>query len=296
MNRAAHFWAWTLLFICFVWGVGFALVHDVLKSVEAISFNAVRFFVAVLTLGLYLQLTRARWWRRINRATLHHGVILGAFLFVAFTAQNIGLTLTTASNAGFITGLSVLFVPLLSLLWLKQRQSPVVWVGVALATAGTFLLTGGIHGFGKGELWVLLCALGFALHIVYTGVYVRDVDALSLSLVQLVAMCLFSFAGAWWFEPGGLTQAYELLLVDVQWSVWLVTLIEGVLGGALAYVAQTVGQQYLESWRVALIYATEPLFAAMGAYLLLGEVLAPVAWMGALLILAGMLIAELVDN
>ena len=184
--------------------------------------------------------------------------------------------------------------------WLRERLHWYVWSGVALATVGTFLLTGGTHGLGVGERWVLACAFAFAMHIVYTGVYVRQVEPLALTFVQLITVTVLSILTSLLYELASLQAIPGLLFTysdDTNaFTVWLAILIGGTLGTGLAYVAQTVGQQSLASWRVALIFATEPLFAALGGYCLLDETLTIYAWLGAACIITGMLVAELVGD
>jgi drug/metabolite transporter (DMT)-like permease len=300
MQSRAHFWGWVLLFVSLVWGIEFALVHEALDSIGPNSFNSLRFIVAALTLWVYFSSAGIAVSRTMNRACLHHGIVLGFLLFAGFSTQSVGLQYTSASNAGFITGLNVVLVPLIAWIWLKEHLRWYVWTGVALATVGTLLLTGGPQGFGEGERWVLACAFAFAMHIVYTGVYVRQVEPLALTFVQLVVVAILSVLTSLLYEFDSL-QAIPGLLFSYNhdaatFTVWLAILVGGVLGTGLAYVAQTVGQQSLASWRVALIFATEPLFAALGGFYLLDETLTLYAWLGAVCIIAGMLVAELVGE
>lgn len=297
MQSRAHFWGWVLLFVSFVWGIEFALIHEALDSIGPNTFNALRFIIALLTLWLYFLLAGIKISTLIDRPCLHHGLVLGVLLFVGFATQSIGLQYTTASNGGFITGLNVVLVPIIAWLWLKQHMHWYVWLGVGLATVGTLLLTGGVDGFGSGERWVLACAFAFAIHIVYTGVYVKQVDPLALTFVQLVFVTIFCVFASVLAEPESVADIPALLFTGDQGAtVWLAILVGGTLGTGLAYVAQTVGQQSLEAWRVALIFATEPLFAALGGYWLLDETLSLYAWLGAVCIIAGMLVAELVGD
>ncbi|WP_339670615.1 DMT family transporter [Dasania marina] len=300
MQSKAHFWGWVLLFISFVWGIEFSLVHMSLDTLGPHTFNSLRFAIAVLSLSLYFVLARKKLWAKLTKNVLHHGIVLGAMLFIGFAGQTIGLQYTTASNAGFITGLNVLLVPIIALLWLKQPQQWFVWMGVALAIVGTLLLTGGVSGFGVGELLVLLCALMFAVHIVYTGVYAREVDALALTQVQLITVTVLSLLAAIYYEQSSLLALPEHLIyqagTEVGQTLWLALLLGGTVGTSLAYVAQTIGQQYLDAWRVGVIYATEPLFAALGGFWILSETLSNYAWLGAGFIIAGMLVAELMEG
>ena len=297
MQSRAHFWGWILLFVSFVWGIEFSLIHEALDSIGPHTFNALRFIIALVTLWLYFLFAGIKISKSVDSACLRHGLVLGTLLFVGFATQSIGLQYTSASNGGFITGLNVVLVPVIAWLWLKKHMRWYAWMGFALATAGTLLLTGGVDGFGQGERWTLACAFAFAIHIVYTGVYVRQVDPLALTIVQLIFVTIFCILASLLFESESVRVIPALLLSsDDAATVWLAILIGGTLGTGLAYVAQTVGQQSLEAWRVALIFSTEPLFAALGGYWLLDETLSLYAWLGAACIIAGMLVAELVGE
>ena len=300
MQVGKHFWGWVLLFVSFVWGIEFSLIHNALDFMGPNTFNTVRFGVAIVVLQFYFTVTKFSFIACIDKETIHHGIVLGSLLFLGFSTQTVGMQYTTVSNAGFITGLNVVLVPIISWLWLKQLQRWYVWLGVAMALGGTLLLTGGISGFGVGETWVLGCAFGFAAHIVYTGVYARQVNPLALTQVQLITVTIFSLLASMIFEQDSLVNVPNSLFgngfSEGAITIWLAVIIGSVLGTCLAFVAQTIGQQTLAAWRVALIYATEPLFAALGGFLLLGEVLGFYAWLGAAFIIGGMLVAELIED
>ncbi|WP_163933427.1 DMT family transporter [Paraferrimonas sp. SM1919] len=294
MNKQAHIWGWLLLLVTAIWGVGFVVSHNSLQIIGPHTINGLRFMVAVLTIASYLILSNN--WSKLkwSKQSIHHGVALGGLLFAAFATQTIGLQFTSTANTGFITGLNVVFVPFIAWLWLKQRLKWQVWLGVGLATVGLLLLTGGVSGFGIGETLVLVCAFFFALHIVYTGVYVQQCDALVLTLVQLAVVAVISLIAAAIYEVESL-QRMPQLVMQFNSDIWLTIFVSGVLGSGVAYVVQTLSQQYLESWRVALIYSTEPVFAAIAGVMLLNEVLGMWGLIGGIFVLVGMLIAELME-
>ena len=298
MQQKKHFWAWLLLFVSFVWGIEFSLVHQSIEHMGSNTFNALRFGIAVIALALWFRWQGKAFVGALSVSLVSHGAVLGLLLYLGFITQTVGMQYTTASNAGFITGLNCVMVPMVCWLWLREKQPWFVWLGVALATAGTFLLTGGVDGFGQGELWVLVCALCFAVHIVYTGQYVQNTDALVLTQVQLMVVALLCTVTSLAIERESLASLPALLFQSGQGTgvVWVALLVGGILGTSLAYVAQTAGQQVLEPWRVALIFSSEPLFAALGGYLLLNELLSATAWVGAAFIIGGVLVAELVGG
>ncbi|MFQ6059052.1 MAG: DMT family transporter, partial [Anaerolineae bacterium] len=194
---------------------------------------------------------------------------------------------TTASKAGFITGLSVVIVPLAAWLILGRRPAPNALAGVILATVGLALLSlqmGESLAVGWGDLLVLACAFSFALHIVAIGAFAPRMDPLALATVQIGVVALVSGALA--------------LTVEGGWSgfsslVWFAALFTGLLATSLAFAVQTTAQVFTTPTHTALIFATEPVFAALFGALLAGERLAGRALLGCGLILAGMLLAEL---
>jgi len=287
-----------LLFVCLVWGAQFVLVDLTIAYLSTHSFNALRFALATLVLlPFWLRDRNQRPETRVGlNKQLAAGAALGSVLFLGFASQTEGLRYTSASNAGFITGLCVVLVPVIGHLVLKERAHLWVWTGVAMATAGLYFLTlGDKLEFNLGDWLVLFCALCFATHIVLTGLFTRQLPVFGLSVIQLATVALLSLL-------------FELALPQQQtppktlepWSANLMVpivlgtlLCAGILGSALAYWAQTAAQATLPAPKVALIFATEPLFAHLTAAIVLGETLGHQGWLGAVLIIAGMITAEL---
>ena len=290
-DQTAHFWGWMLLFVCAIWGLQFSLIALSLQDVGPLSFNFLRFALASLCLTVPL-LMRPRT-SRIPRGQTRHGIVLGVFLFGGFATQTIGIGLTTASNAGFITGLNTVLVPVFAWVLLREAMHGYIVLAVLMGFGGTAMLSGGIDGFGLGEFWVLLCAFSFALHIVLTGRYTRGGDALYLAWVQMITVTLLALISAGLAGESIRTLPHRLLGSQQASLLWLSIVLGAVIGSAFGYYAQTVAQKYLAAWRVGVIYATEPLFGAVAAFFILGERLVALAWVGAALIIFAMLIAEL---
>ena len=271
----------SLLLVTAIWGTTFVVVKEALQALPPFTFIALRFTLATVVLAALFggRLRRLRW------AELRAGVLVGVFLFAGFALQTLGLQVTRVSTAGFITGLSVVLVPVVAYFWLRHRPSVGTAVGVVGATIGLGLLC--IRddlSLAPGDLLVLLCAVAFALYIVAVGKFAPRMDALTLTMVQL------GFAGlASW------TVALAVERPAIALTPWLVgaLLFTGVIATALVTCIQNVAQRFTSPTHTALIFTMEPVFAAFFAYIWLDEQLGGRAAIGAVLILAGMLAAEL---
>jgi drug/metabolite transporter (DMT)-like permease len=277
-----------IVFVTFIWGTEFVLIHNAIALLEPNSFNAVRFGTASLFIGICLLLWKKR--GGFNWSMVWHGSLLGLLLCLGFSLQTFGLLYTSVSNCAFITSLSVLLVPLAAYLLLGDRPRYLTVVGACVAAVGLYILTtSGDTRFNLGDILTLICAIMFALHMVYTGKYSRQYEVLPLTLIQLVTVSILSLIGAFIFEDW-----QRLLDIKVIGSsnVLLAVGIAAILGTALAILIQTLAQGHLSSTRVALIFSLEPVFAALTAYLVLNEQLPATAGLGAGMILGGILLAE----
>ncbi len=272
-----------LLLVALIWGSTFVMVKDAVTFVGPFTFIAVRFSMTALAMVLLF-------WRRLRafgRRELAAGALIGVFLFAGYAFQTAGLQYTTASKAGFITGLSVVMVPFTTWLWLRRAPGKSALAGVVLATAGLALLTlprGQVLTVNRGDVLVLACAVSFALHITAVGAFAPRMDSLALATVQIASTAVISSVAA-------------LVLEAPTWPmpafVWGAAAFTGVLATGVAFGVQTTAQAFTTPTHTALIFATEPVFAALFGYLLAGEWLSGQAWLGCGLILAGMVVAEL---
>jgi len=208
-------------------------------------------------------------------------------LIAGFLTQTYGLKATTASKAGFITGMHVVFTPLLEYTIGRRKVLPYQTAGVAVALVGLGLLT--LEGFGRpsaGDLLVLACAFAFGLHIVMLGHYSPRHDGFLLSFTQMVWSAVLAAV----ISGRDMAQALSFG-PEVVWSVTYL----GATGTALAYLVQTIAQKYTPPTRAALIMQSEPVFAALFAWLLIGERMAAKQFAGAALILLGILVCQIGD-
>ena len=226
--------------------------------------------------------TRAR---RDRWIALWPGIAIGLALAAGYAFQTFGLRFTTPAKAGFITGLSVALVPIGQAIFLRRPPSLNAVVGVALATVGLGLLSlNAALGVNLGDLLVLCCAVAFAVHILLVGRYAPHWQPLRLAFVQIATVAV-------------VTAALALLLErPIGWpagNVWFAAAFTGLFATALAFFVQSRAQQATTPTHTALIFAAEPVFAGLFSFLLIGEVFLPRQFIGAALIVAGMLVAEL---
>jgi drug/metabolite transporter (DMT)-like permease len=269
-----------LLWNTLVWGSTFVVVKTALEDISPILFLALRFSLAAAVLTALL-------WRRIkwDWRTAGAGGLAGVFLFSGYLFQTLGLRYTSAPNSAFITGLGSVMVPLLAALVYRIRPQVSEVLGLAVATVGMGLMTlkGGLDTINPGDLLTLLCAVGFAFHIVVLGHFSERMRFELLSVAQIAAAAVFSILLFWWAEPA-----------RVQWrpSVVGAILVTGLLATALAFTIQAWAQQYTTSTRTGLIFTLEPVFAWITSFALAGEGLSGQAAAGALMILGGVVLVE----
>ena len=271
-----------LLGVTATWGSTFYLIKDLLDRVPVLDFLAVRFAVAAVALSLLAPRSLAR----MSAPARKNAVVLGLLYGVAQILQTAGLAHTLASVSGFITGMYVVCTPLLAALILRTRITAMTWAAVGLATAGLAVLS--LHGFsvGYGEGLTFLAAVLYALHIVGLGAWAGASDAMGMTLVQLVVITGVCFVAT---APDG-------IVLPATPQDWASVVYMAVVAGALALAGQTWAQAHLPPTRAAIIMTMEPVFAALFAVLLGGEVVGSRMLVGGAMVLAAMLLVELVPR
>lgn len=269
-----------LLAVAFVWGLTFVMVKESLLFVSPFRFLFYRFALSFLMLvGI-----SGKRLRHLDRSVLVHGALIGVFLFLGYGFQTVGLQYTTPANTGFITGLSVVIVPFLAAGLLKMPPGKSVFLGVGCAAAGLFLLSVEKMEVNHGDVLVLLGAFAFAMHLILVGKYVRSHDPVLLTTIQIGMVTLLSFAA-------GSGQYWSVNNIVVR-----ALLITSIFATVMAFLVQNLAQRHTPPTRTAVIFATEPVFAAVCSYILVGETFTVRKVAGCLLILTGMLIAELMGD
>ncbi len=270
-----------LLLVTVIWGSSFVLTKNVLDYLPTFNFLAIRFIIAAVISGIIFYKNMLR----TDRHTLKYGVLIGAILFAAYGFQTVGLNYTTASKSGFITGFSVVIVPLFSALLLKLKPHREAVAGVILAMVGLgFLTLNASLSLNVGDFYTLIAALMFAMHIITVGKYTVKVDSIAMAVIQIAVVGILSL----FFSLG-----IERPIIPKGINVWSAILILAMLATSGAYIIQNAMQKFTSPTHTALIYTGEPVFSALFAYLLLGERLTAQGILGSLLILSGMLVSEL---
>ena len=276
----------SLLFVAFIWGATFVVVQNAIQFLPPHLFNGIRFLLAGFILSLFVV---KRWKTIISMKLVRSGIFLGSFLFIGYAFQTVGLIYTTSSKAGFITGLSVMIVPILAILYLKEPPKLNVFIGAGLGTVGLYFLT--LAGFTQvnfGDLLVLVCAIGFAFHIVFTSKFTEQLPALPLTIIQLLTVSFLSFLSSYVFERPSIS-IIQILHQDVIFALS----ITSIFATALAFYIQTKFQQFTSAARVAIIFATEPVFAAITAFLMINERLTIYGFIGCSFIFIAMIATEI---
>jgi drug/metabolite transporter (DMT)-like permease len=268
-----------LVAVTAVWGLTFVQVKDAVELYPLFAFLAVRFAIASATLALP---GRSRL-RGLDRRGWLAGAALGLLLAVGYALQTAGLERTTVASTGFITGLYVVFTPLLAFVLFGTRIGAATLAGVGLSTVGLGLLSGVDVGTLAGDALVLAGSAAYSLQIVLMERYAPRYDPLAFTLVEMLA----AFAGF-----AAVAVALGQVELPRGWTVWGALLVTGVFASALAFLVQTWAQRRTSATRTALAFAMEPVFAAAFGFWLAGDRLGVVGWIGAVLIMAGIVAAE----
>jgi drug/metabolite transporter (DMT)-like permease len=279
-----------LLLTPLLWGATFPATKLALRRLPVPTFMAwsrTLGFLAILALIPLVRRAGSAHGRRL-REVLWPGVILGALMFVGYLLQTEGQARTTATNAGFITGLYVVFAPILAAALLRHPIPGAVWVAVLMSLAGLSLLS--VRDLGDirlhaGDLLVLAGAVGWSGHITAVGYFSPRFPVWMLSLAQMGTASLFHI---------GLATTTGIRLSDAfSGDVWPLLIITGILGSGVAFTIQVLAQQTVTPARAVVLLAGETLFAAFFAAIWLGERLSAHQWLGAILVLAAMAYSEL---
>lgn len=285
MNSARLRAELALAAVTVIWGWSFVIVKKALEDLPTFLFLALRFGVASFTLVL---LFRGRLGQHSHRwkETLRAGLVTGLCLASGYFFQTAGLRYTTASKSAFLTGLTMAVVPFLAAAVSRKPPQLSELFGVAVAVTGMALLTlpPGTFSMAWGDTLTLGCTLAFAAHVVAVGYWSSRTAWELLTLTQIFLTGLLSFVLAWGLEP-----------MEAPWNLRIAgaVLFTGVLATAIPFSVQCWAQSFTTPTRTALIFALEPVTAAVAAYFWAGERLSVRGWLGATLILCGVLLVEL---
>jgi drug/metabolite transporter (DMT)-like permease len=277
-----------LAFCTLLWGSTFVVVKNSLDHSSVFVFLALRFTLA----GICMMVFRPRVFRVLQRDEIFAGVRLGFFMFCGYAFQTAGLRYTTASNSGFITGSSVVLVPLILGLFWGKRVTSWVYFGTIAAAAGLYFLTvpvAGVAHLNRGDVLTFFAAISYAVHIILVGEYAREHSAAALSVLQVLACAVL----AWFTAVAAHAIRWQPMFLRSTWQLWTGIAICAVFATAIAFSLQLWAQQYTSPSHAAIIFTLEPIFAVITSYFLLSERLGLRSFVGAALVLAGILAAEL---
>jgi len=269
----------SLAAVAIVWGATFPLGKIVLRYLGPFQYLGLRFALAAALLAPLVWRER----RPLGKGGLRAGLLAGVVLFAGYGLQTVGLRLTTAGHAGLITGLNVLFIPLILLVWGRRAPTPRLAAGVVLAVAGLWLLLWHGGRLGGGDALVLGCAVALALQAIIVGRVARSVPAAPFACVQVATVAVLAGAAALVLEP----RAAAVPGYAVEAIVFMA--VAGTLG---AYLAQAWAQRIVSPTRTGLLFALEPVAAVGFGVAWLGEALGPRQAAGAAAILLGVVIGE----
>ena len=274
-----------------IWGSTFVLIKKALLSASPLFFNAVRMSLAAILLAVFYRRQLAR----LTRPALWSGITVGVFLFLGYAFQTTGLHLTTPSKSAFLTGVSTVLVPLLLIVIWKAHINHWRAVGIVTAFLGLFFMTvppgrQGIADFANinaGDLLSLACAIAFAFQIILIGRASQRFPFEQIAVLQMATAALLTAMA---------TPLLEYPHLELAPTVVTAILVTGILGTAVAFTVQAWAQQFTPATHAALIFTLEPVFAWLTSFMVLKERLGIRAGAGALLILAGVLVSELLGN
>jgi len=283
-----------MLLAASIWGFAFVAQRIGMETMGPHWFNSLRFFIGVVALTpVVIWMDRAQSKsstggpKSSNKTLLMGGAVAGLLLFIGATFQQVGLQYTTAGKAGFITGMYIFFVPLIGLFF-RMKTGLGTWLGAAIALWGLYLLSiNEDFTLSKGDTLQLICAVAFAGHVLMIGYLASRMDTVKLSLVQFFVAGLLAMMLALYFEQ---------LTWGMIKSTALPLLFAGVMSTGIAYTLQTIAQQHAHPSHAAIILSSEGVFAVIGGFLLLNEVLPAQGLLGCGLILVGMLMSQLMPR
>jgi len=276
-----------LIITTVLWGFAFVAQKTAMSGMGPFTFSAIRYALGALVVLPLVVWELRRVQPAISRRDWGMIAVLCLSFFLGVYLQQAGLTMTTATNGGFLTSLYVLIVPLLAIVVFHRLPHWIVWIGMPIAIVGVFLLNGGrLDRFTLGDLLVVGCAVSWAVQVLLLGDIARSTRLpITVSVLCFAATALLSAVGTLAFEhpdPAGIAGG------------WVEILYSGILSTAVAFTLQAIAQQYVPPANAAIILSAESLFAALGGALILGERLPPIGYLGAAMIFIAIVLVETV--
>lgn len=262
------------------WGSTFVLVKESLNGINPLVLVGYRFALASIILILYLFYKKKSIFQNIKE-----GVVLGICMWGMFVSQTVGLMYTKASNSGFITGMYILFIPLLNLTIFRKKFQKIKIISIFISLAGIYFLTGGVNSFNKGDFLTLITALFCALHILVADFYMKkERDIFVITFQQFAVTSILSFILA-------LIIGYDFSIKDIKSAESILYL--ALFPTVLSFIIQMQAQKHLSPFKIGALFALEPIFALIMAVCFGGEILKISSVFGGILIVAGIILSEI---
>lgn len=272
----------SLVMVTLAWGTSFLLTKNSISSLAVYNFLALRFFIASFIAAIIFR-------KRLflaEKSTYYSGVITGLMLFASFAFQTTGLRYTSVSNSAFITGISVILVPIFSSLFLKKKIKTESKAGVTLALIGLAFLTLRVNSLPNiGDVYTLICAVLFAIYILMVEKYTDKSDPVAFAIIQLFTVAVLGFVTSVSLE--GFT------ISGIELGVWINILLLALICTDFAFITQNIAQKYTTATHTALIFSLEPVFATIFGYFLANDIIDTRKMIGIILIFSGIILSEI---
>ncbi|MFB5676152.1 DMT family transporter [Paenibacillus terreus] len=271
---------WILATVSLAWGLSYLLMKLGVQGIPPFNMTALRCGIAFLVTALVFFPKI----RKVDVKTLKYSAVCGALLCGLFTGLLYGLKSTTASSAGFLTSTTVIMVPILQAIITRKLPHSKIMLGVIVVSAGLLLLTSGDRfALDIGSVYCLVAALMYAIHIIVSNRFVREVDSLQLGIYQLGFAALFASVGM---------LAFEQPVLPSTPVHWVAVLGLALICSAYGFVMQSIAQRYTTPESVGFLFSLEPVFSAIFAFAFLNEIMGLQGYIGAGIILMGVFIAN----
>lgn len=288
-----------LLLVTFIWGATFVIVKESLNDVSSMLFLFIRFAIAGIIILIFLLIKK----HPLDKRALVPGLALGFLLFMSFAFQTIGLKYTSATKSGFLTGTFIIFIPVMQIIIEKKMPSRGAIIGTILAIAGILFLSSGGDSFTEilyelggnfnlGDGLTLVCAVFWAVQVVYMDIYSPKYDFWILFITQLLTVAVLSIVTGLVFDISG-AEPFRMNLTPNLWTGILYT---SLLATCISFGLQTKYQKVVSPTKAGIIYSFEPIFAALFAFFLLNEKITNFGLVGSALIFLGLIISEVFDT
>jgi drug/metabolite transporter (DMT)-like permease len=290
---------WALILNTIIWGATFVIIKNALEDISPMSFIAFRFLTAAAIMLPFIK----KIFKDLDKKTLAAGSILGFLYFAGFATQTVGLNYTTATKSGFITGTFVVFIPLLQLLILRRAPGKGNIIGLVLVVLGLLLLSSKGESlfdiineigtnFNFGDFLTFICAILFAMYIVYLDLISKKHPFLPLVFLQIIITGVSGLLFALIFSVTDI----ETIKFTINQNVVFAVLYTAVLATVVTTTLQTKYQKEVTPTKAGIIFSLEPIFAAFFAFMIIGERISTFGFFGGIFIFAGLLATELIDK